>query len=292
MSDITGKTAVVIVGPTASGKTAASLALARQWNTSIISADSRQCYREMNIGVAKPTPAELDLVHHDFINAYSIHDHVDTHVFEKDALAAAEKAFALHDKVIVTGGTGLYVKVFCEGIDALPAIDPAVRQQVRDQPRTVKQLQEWIAQIDPAYWRNTTEPDNPVRLMRALEVKLSTGQSIQEFQTGGKKTRDFNIIKYGILWPREELYERINQRVDHMFDAGLVEEATALYPYRHLNALQTVGYQEIFDYLEKRCTLEEAREKIKQHTRNYAKRQMTWFRKDPAIQWRPFDRIS
>lgn len=285
MSDTSSKTAWLILGPTASGKTAASIALAKQLNTAIISADSRQCYREMTIGVAKPLPEELAAVRHYFIDTHSIHESVDAKVFEQEALAAAAEVFEHNDHVVVAGGTGFYAKVFCEGIDELPPISETVRADVRGQKRTVKALQEWLAQIDPAYLQHTHEADNPSRLMRAIEVKLSSGESILSFRTGGKQKRPFKIRKIGIEWPREALYARINQRVDEMFAAGLVEEATGLYPYRHLPALQTVGYQEIFDYIDGKYTLETAREKIKQHTRNYAKRQGTWFKKDPEIQW-------
>ena len=292
MSRASYKTAWLILGPTASGKTAASIQLAKQLNTSIISADSRQCYREMSIGVAKPTMEELAAVHHDFINTHSIHETVDAKIFEQEALAAAEKVFEHHDHVVVTGGTGLYAKVFCEGIDELPNVDDRVRAEVRGQKRTVIQLQQWLKEIDPDYLQLTQETENPARLMRAIEVKLSSGRSIIEFRTGEKQQRPFAIRKYGIEWPREVLYARINQRVDEMFEAGLVEEATGLYVHKHLPAMQTVGYQEIFDYIDGKYSLETAREKIKQHTRNYAKRQMTWFRRDDDIVWKTYESLK
>ena len=292
MSRASYKTAWLILGPTASGKTAASIQLAKQLNTSIISADSRQCYREMSIGVAKPTMEELAAVHHDFINTHSIHETVDAKIFEQEALAAAEKVFEHHDHMVVTGGTGLYAKVFCEGIDELPPIDERVRAEVRGQKRTVIQLQQWLKAIDPDYLQLTQETENPSRLMRAIEVKLSSGRSIVEFRTGEKQQRPFAISKFGIEWPREVLYARINQRVDEMFEAGLVEEATGLYAHKHLPALQTVGYQEIFDYIDGKYSLEAAREKIKQHTRNYAKRQMTWFRRDDDIVWKTYESLK
>jgi tRNA dimethylallyltransferase len=292
MSDTSSKTAWLILGPTASGKTAASIALAKQLNTAIISADSRQCYREMSIGVAKPLPEELTEVRHYFIDSHSIHESVDAKVFEQEALAAAAEVFEHNDHVVVTGGTGFYAKVFCEGIDELPPIDERVRSEVRGQKRTVEALQQWLEQIDPSYLQQTHEANNPSRLMRAIEVKLSSGQSILSFRTGEKQKRPFAIRKFGIEWPRETLYARINQRVDAMFASGLVEEATGLYPNRSLPALQTVGYQEIFDYIDGRYSLETAREKIKQHTRNYAKRQETWFRKDAGIVWKPYERLE
>lgn len=291
MSDTSSKTAWLILGPTASGKTAAAIHLALQLNTTIISADSRQCYREMNIGVAKPSTEELSAVHHDFINTHSIHETIDAKIFEREALAAAEKIFKHHDHLVMTGGTGLYAKVFCEGIDELPQVNEEVRMEVRGQKRNIAELKQWLEYIDPAYLKHTKETENPSRLMRAIEVKLSSGHSILDFRTGEKKQRPFAIRKYGIAWPREVLYERINRRVDEMFETGLVDEATHLYAHKHLPALQTVGYQEIFDYLDGKYSLETAREKIKQHTRNYAKRQMTWFRKDPEIEWLTLERL-
>jgi tRNA dimethylallyltransferase len=290
---MSSNTALVIVGPTASGKTSLALQAALKHETAIISADSRQCYLEMNIGVAKPSPAELSLVPHYFINTHSIHEPVDAVVFEQLAIQAAEEIFRVSNFAVVTGGTGLYVKVFCEGIDDIPPVDPSVKEKVaavfRDQG--VSGLQQWIAEIDPEFMKASTETSNRVRLMRALEVKLSSGSSILAFRAGVKKNRPFLIQKYGVQWPREMLYKRINDRVDTMMSAGLVEEASALYPLRHLKALQTVGYQEIFSYLDGLFSLDEAVEKIKQHTRNYAKRQMTWFSKDSTVQWFHYDEL-
>jgi tRNA dimethylallyltransferase len=280
-----GKTAIIIVGPTASGKSAAALRLARQLDTSIISADSRQCYREMNIGVARPSAEELSSVRHYFINSHSIHDPVDAVVFEQEALQAANEIFATRDQLVMAGGTGLYVRVFTEGIDDIPAVEETIKLEVRSVKRTVGELQLWLEKIDPDYVRNTTEPGNPVRLMRAIEVKLSTGRSILSYRNGGPKKRDFNIVRIGIDLPRETLYRRINDRVDHMMDQGLFAEAQALFPHRHLDALQTVGYQELFDHLEGKYSLDEAVAKIRQHTRNYAKRQLTWFRREQEVEW-------
>jgi tRNA dimethylallyltransferase len=281
------KTALVIVGPTASGKTSLSLQAALKHKTAIISADSRQCYLEMNIGVAKPSPAELSLVPHYFINSHSIHEPVDAVVFEQVALQAAEEIFSVGNIAVVTGGTGLYVKVFCEGIDDIPPVDPSIKESVAAvfREQGVPGLQQWLTEIDPEFMQASTETSNRARLMRALEVKLSSGSSILAFRAGVKKERPFLIQKYGVQWPREMLNKRINDRVDTMISAGLVQEATTLYPLRHLKALQTVGYQEIFSYLDGLFSLDEAVEKIKQHTRNYAKRQLTWFRHDPDIHW-------
>ncbi|HSF44600.1 MAG TPA: tRNA (adenosine(37)-N6)-dimethylallyltransferase MiaA [Chitinophagaceae bacterium] len=281
------KTAIIIVGPTASGKTAFSLELAAKYYTAIISADSRQCYRELDIGVAKPSRQELARCRHYFINSHSIHEPVDTVVFERESLAAASEIFGTSDIAIVTGGTGLYVKVFCEGIDNMPSIDPDVKIKVENAWQTggLEALQQWLTELDPLFMESSKEKDNRVRLMRALEVKLSSGKSILEYRAGTKKERDFSIQKIGIEWPRDILYARINKRVEDMIEAGLVDEAKALYPYRQLKALQTVGYQEMFEHFDGHYSLDEAIEKIKQHTRNYAKRQMTWFRKDEEIEW-------
>lgn len=281
------KTAIVIVGPTASGKTAYSIELAKQLSTNIISADSRQCYRELNIGVAKPSPEELAAVRHYFINSHSIFDRVDTVVFEEEALRGASETFTNADHVIVTGGTGLYVKVFCEGIDDIPVADAATRMELMQlwKEQGVEGLQRLLSGVDPEFLQQTNEKNNRARLMRALEVKLASGRSILSFREGGRKERPFRIRKIGLNWPRESLYNRINQRVDRMMEEGLLEEARALYPHRHLKALQTVGYQELFDHFSGHYSLDEAVDKIRQHTRNYAKRQLTWFRKDPSVEW-------
>jgi tRNA dimethylallyltransferase len=293
MSTTPVKTAIIIVGPTASGKTAYSLELAGHFNSSIISADSRQCYREMNIGVAKPSPAELARCTHYFINTHSIHENVDAVVFEREALEATSTIFSHHNVAIVTGGTGLYVKVYCEGIDEMPEIPDGIRAKVVSarEAHGIAGLRNWLEQIDPAFLAYSRETSNPVRLMRALEVKLASGRSILEFRAGRKKTRDFRIRKIGINCPRDILYRRINERVDHMMEQGLLEEVKALYPYRDLKALQTVGYQEIFEHLDGKCTLQQAVGKIKQHTRNYAKRQMTWFSRDKDIKWVAYDKL-
>jgi tRNA dimethylallyltransferase len=286
------KTAIVIVGPTASGKTLYSLSLAKKYSTSIVSADSRQCYRELNIGVAKPLPEELSAVRHYFINTHSIDDRVDTVVFEEEALRGASETLINSDHLIVTGGTGLYVKVFCEGIDEIPVADAATRMELMQlwKAEGVEGLQRMLSGVDPEFLQQTNEKNNRARLMRALEVKLASGRSILSFRQGTTRQRPFRIRKIGLNWPREVLYNRINKRVDQMMADGLLEEAKALYPHRHRKALQTVGYQELFDHFDGRYSLDEAVDKIRQHTRNYAKRQLTWFRKDPDIQWqRPED---
>lgn len=277
---------IVIVGPTAVGKTALAIQVAQQFGTSIISADSRQCFREMTIGVAKPSPEELAAVHHYFINSHSIQDEVNAAVFEQYALQAVKKITAANPVVVMTGGTGLYVKAFCEGLDDIPAVSQAVRDEIaqRYESAGMTWLQQQVAAEDPLYY-STGEIHNPQRLIRALEVKRSTGQSIRQFQQGKKATRDFRIVKIGLELPRPDLYRNINQRVENMVQAGQVEEARSLLPWRRLNALQTVGYNELFDYFDGVSTLGVAIEAIKTNTRHYAKRQLTWFRKDPAIQW-------
>ena len=285
--------AIIIVGPTASGKTALSLQAAKHYGTSIISADSRQCYRELNIGVAKPSPEELSQCPHYFIGNHSIHDKVDAVVFETEALEAATSIFASNNIAVVAGGTGLYVKVFCEGIDAIPPTNENVKKEVDKAWKEggVPRLQQWINEIDPDYLEQGKEGTNPARLMRALEVKLSSGSSILSFREGIKKTRPFAIKKIGISWSREILYQRINARVDNMMEAGLLKEVESLYRFKEIKALQTVGYQELFDYLDNKYSLDEAVDKIKQHTRNFAKRQMTWYKKDPGITWASYDEL-
>ncbi|WP_127127173.1 tRNA (adenosine(37)-N6)-dimethylallyltransferase MiaA [Pseudoflavitalea rhizosphaerae] len=280
------KSVVIIGGPTASGKTALAIRLAQYFNTNIISADSRQCYREMTIGVAKPSEEELQLVKHYFINSHSIHQNVTAASFEQYALEAAKEIFSQKDIAIMVGGTGLYIKVFCEGLDDIPAIDPAVREQINADyaQHGLAWLQQQVAELDPIYYSNG-EILNPQRLIRALEVKLHTGRSIREFQHKKNIARDFNIIKLALELPREILHQRIHFRVDQMMEQGLLAEVQSLHPFKDLNALRTVGYTELFDYIEGNCTLENAVEAIKSNTRYYAKRQMTWFKKDKAFHW-------
>lgn len=276
------KTAFIVMGPTASGKTGLAVSLAQLLKTEIISADSRQCYKELSIGVARPNDYELAAIPHHFIASHSIHDHIDASAFEKYALQKAASVFEKHDHLVVSGGTGLYINAFCRGMDDIPPVDEGVRLNVkmRWEEEGLEGLQHWISEIDPEFWNQTQEKNNRVRLMRALEVKLSAGRSILDFQVRKENLRDFNIKKICIDWPREELYQRINHRVDLMFEQGLLNEAETLFPFRHLKALQTVGYQEIFYHMEGKLSLADAVELIKKHTRNYAKRQLTWFKKE------------
>jgi tRNA dimethylallyltransferase len=280
------KTCLVIVGSTAVGKTTLAIQLAQHFNTSIISADSRQCFKELNIGVAKPSADELQLVPHYFINSHSINEEVNAASFEKYALQKANEIFAQHDTAVLVGGTGLYVNAFCSGIDEVPAIDPAIREKIiaHYEQNGLEWLQNEVQKNDPVYFAKG-EMKNPQRLMRALEVKLSSGKSIIEFQTRQKKQRDFNIIKIGLEQPKEQLHKNINHRVDSMMEQGLLAEVENLLPYKNLNALQTVGYKELFDYFDGNTTLTNAIEGIKINTRKYAKRQMTWFKKDEGIKW-------
>lgn len=275
------------------GKTAIAINLAQKLGTSIISADSRQCYREMTIGTAKPTSDELAQVPHYFINSHSVTEHLTTADFEKLALGYLDDIFKHTNTAVICGGTGLYIKTLCEGIDDMPDVDEAVTQAVKEQYtlQGITWLQQAVQQEDPLFY-HTGEIQNPVRLIRALSFVRSTGESIVHYRKGEKAKRDFNIVKIALELPREVLYSRINQRVDVMMEQGLLVEVQSLYPLRHLKNLQTVGYSELFDYIDGRYTLDEAIEKIKQHTRNYAKRQLTWFRKDKEFHWLSADEPS
>jgi tRNA dimethylallyltransferase len=280
------KTVLIIVGPTAVGKTAVSIELAKNFETEIISADSRQCFKELNIGVARPTDLELKSVKHHFIASHSIHDFVNAGTFEEYALQKTKEIFQTHDVVFMAGGTGLYVKAFAEGMDEIPTVPDEIRKGIITdyEEKGLGWLQEKVKQKDPEFF-SVGETGNPHRLMRALEVVESTGKSILEFRKGKKEKRDFNMIKIGLELPKEELHRNIDTRIDKMIDAGLVEEVKHLWPYRNLNALQTVGYSEIFSYLDGKINLNDAVELIKRNTRQYAKRQMTWFKKDKEISW-------
>lgn len=279
-------TIIVIAGPTAIGKTALAIELAKKLSTQIISADSRQCYKELNIGVAKPSEHELNAVHHYFISSHSIHQEVNAGVFEQYTLQAADEIFKHNQLAVMVGGTGLYIKIFCEGIDTMPATDILIRNEINTEYEKygLSWLQDEVKNSIPDFWL-TAEQQNPQRLMRALEIFYQTGKSISSFKKKKSVERDFNIVKIGLELDRKTLYERINNRVDVMMKDGLLDEVKGLLQYRALNALQTVGYSELFDYFDEKISLNEAVEKIKQHTRNYAKRQITWFKKDEGINW-------
>ncbi len=277
---------IVIAGPTASGKTAVAIELARHFKTEILSADSRQCYREMNIGVAKPLSGELSLVKHHFINSHSILDEVNAGVYEKYALMVLHTIFQKNNIAIMVGGTGLYIDALLNGIDEIPQVPDAVRKKIADSYKQfgVEWLQMQLKEKDPAIME-TIDSQNPQRMMRALEIIEFTGKSIAAFQKKKNTQREFDTIKIALDWNRKTLYERINTRVDHMIAQGLVEEVKSLLPHQHLNALQTVGYKELFAYFNNTISLETAIEEIKKNTRRYAKGQITWFKNKDDFKW-------
>ena len=280
------KTLIVIAGPTASGKTATAIEVAKALNTVIINADSRQFYKEMSIGTAVPTPKELHEVKHYFVQHISILNDYDVATYEQDVMKLLKKLFLEHDQVVLTGGSGLFIDAVCKGIDAMPDIEETTRQQVERlyQDGGLTALQQEVQRLDPEYWA-IVDQKNPRRLQRALEVCYQTGTTFTSFRTRTSAKRDFDIVKYALLWDKQQLYNRINLRVEQMLAQGLVDEARKLYPYRRRNALNTVGYKELFDYFDGKCSLDEAVEQIKLNTRHYAKRQMTWLRKDQEYNW-------
>lgn len=276
------KTLLVLSGPTAVGKTALSIRLAQQWNTHIVSADSRQFYKELQIGVAAPTPEELAAAPHHFVGNLSITDYYNVYKYEQEVLATLEELFAQYPIIIMVGGSGLYIDAVCKGIDQLPDPDEALRSRLQQQP--IEDLRQQLQQIDPDYYEQV-DKNNRVRLIRAIEVCTQTGVPFSKLRNQAKQQRPFTIKKYCITQDREMLYNRINARVDAMMQQGLLDEVRSLYAQRHLNALNTVGYKELFAYLEGTLTLAQAIEKIKTNTRRYAKRQLTWFRRDGEYQY-------
>lgn len=280
------KKVIVIAGPTASGKTAVAIDVAKYYNAQIISADSRQCFKELNIGVARPSQQELNQVTHHFIATHSIHEKVTAAVFETYALEKTKDLFQYDDTVVVVGGTGLYIKAFCEGMDDIPDVPEIIRNEVIHLFKThgITYLQQKVMALDPDFYKHG-EIKNPQRLMRALEVYKSTGRSILSFRKGEKANRPFNIHKFAINVQKEQLHHNISRRVDLMIERGLLEEVRSLLPYQHLNALQTVGYKELFDYFRGSVDLSTAIQNIKVNTRKYAKRQITWFKKDTDYKW-------
>ncbi len=282
----TQKTLAVVVGPTAVGKTATAIFLAQHFDTEIISADSRQFYREMSIGTAKPDADELKTAPHHFIDSHSIEEEYSAGDFEREALVLLDMLFQKQDVVIMVGGSGLFVRAVCEGLDDLPKAPQCVRDRLNHEfaERGLTPLQERLKQIDPSYYV-VADIANPQRVIRALEVYEATGRPISQFQKQGTGKRPFQIITIGLHMEREKLYERINLRVDKMMEQGLLDEVKSLLPYRHKPALLTVGYAELFDYLDGKCSLEEAVDKIKQNSRRYAKRQITWFKKYGDTTW-------
>lgn len=280
------KTVIIITGPTAVGKTALAIRIAEYYRTEIISADSRQCFHELNIGVARPSENELRAVPHHFIASHSIHEDVTAAFFEAYALHASSQIFTRSDVIVMTGGTGLYLKAFTEGMDDMPQVPKELRAEVQTlfNAGGINWLRNAIVAEDPLF-AEEGEMQNPQRMMRALSFIRATGVSIRKFQRKTRAERPFRIIRIGLELPRQELYDRIEQRVDLMMEAGLLQEVESLLPCRHLNALQTVGYKELFNHLDGMVNLEVAIQMVKQHTRNYAKRQMTWFRKEDGMAW-------
>jgi len=285
---------IVVVGPTAVGKTALSIKLAQAFNTSILSADSRQFYRQMKIGTAKPDAQELSQATHYFVDSLDIDNDYNVGRYEKEALELLDKLYQTKDVAILVGGSGLYVKALCDGIDEMPKIDPAIRERLNKEKEEsgLDYLVNKLVELDPEY-ASIVDRNNPQRVIRALEVIESSGNTYSFYRKSGKvAVRPFEIVKIGLELPRELLYDRINTRMDQMIAAGLFDEAESLYDKRALNALQTVGYSEVFSFLAGEYDREEAVRLLKRNSRRYAKRQLTWFKKDNAINWFQPDRID
>lgn len=285
------KRLIVVVGATAAGKTAECVRLSRLTGAQVVSADSRQVYRELNIGVARPSLQELTAAPHHLVAHVSIHDAYNVARYEEEAMSVIRKLFAQSDDVILSGGSGLYVKAVCDGLDEVPTADNAIREELNEVflSQGIEPLQRELALRDPEYY-NIVDRRNHIRLIRALEVCRQTNKPFSSFLKGRKAERDFEIVRFGIHRERQELIERINRRVDFMIRQGLIEEAEPLLAHRHLQALNTVGYKELFDYFEGKTSLQEAVERIKIDTRRYAKRQMTWFSRDRDIRWLSADK--
>jgi tRNA dimethylallyltransferase len=286
------KQLIVIGGPTASGKTALAVELARYFSTIVISADSRQFYKELSIGTAKPTEEEMSGIQHFFIGSHSIHLEMTAATYAKEAGDILDQQFKLHDTVILVGGSGMFIDALCNGLDDIPA-----SKELRDQINTefeekgLDALLNELKASDSVYYEHV-DKKNPVRIIRALEAIRLSGKPYSELRKAHKKELPFSIHRFVIDHPREQLYDRINRRVDMMMESGLLEEVRPLLPFRDLTALRTVGYSELFDYLEGKTSVEVAIELIKQNSRRYAKRQLTWFRRDPSIHWIPFDSVG
>lgn len=277
---------IVIAGPTASGKTALAIRLASHFDTEVISADSRQFYREIPLGTAAPTVAEMQEIPHHFVGNLSIHDDYNVSKFEMEVLNLLEVKFQEHEVMVMVGGSGLYLDAVCKGIDELPDPDPELRQLLNKkyEEEGLSGLCNWLEKLDPEYYK-VVDKNNRMRLMRGIEVCLQTGKPFSQQRLNTDRDRPFDVIKIGVELPREILIERIHQRTDLMLHSGWIEEAKSVFPFRHLNALNTVGYKELFAYLAGEWKLEQAVEKIKTNTRRYAKRQMTWLRRDKEVQW-------
>jgi len=283
---VSKKWLISVLGPTASGKTGLAILLAKHFGADIFSADSRQFYQELNIGVARPGADELEAVRHHYIGHISIHDDYSAGDFEKEAQTNLDTYFRQNNVGLLVGGSGLFVKAVLEGLDHFPLVDQQIREKLNKvyEEEGLEPLLNQLAELD-ADTLEHIDTKNHRRVIRALEVCLQTGMPFSSFKSQRQKSRPFTTVKLAIDWPREELYNRINTRVDEMLKAGLVEEARSVFPFRSLNSLNTVGYSELFDMFEGKCSMAEAIDKIKQHTRNYAKRQLTWLRKDHDIHW-------
>lgn len=279
-------TLIVVVGPTGVGKSQISIKLASHYQSEIISADSRQFYRELCIGTAVPSPEELKSVPHHFIQNKSIHTYYNVSDFETEVLALMDRLFPFKNPLILTGGSMLYVDTVCNGIDDIPTVHPEIREEVVEWYRQngLEALRERLHGIDPEYF-GKADLNNPKRLLHAVEIHQMTGKTFSSFRKNKKKERSFRIIKIGINQEREILYANINKRVDQMMDAGLLDEARSVYPFKNLNSLNTVGYKELFSYFDGVCSLEEAVDLIKRNSRKYARKQLTWYRRDQEIKW-------
>ena len=280
------KTLIVITGPTAVGKTALCLDIAQHFGIPIINADSRQIYKELKIGTASPTSEQIQLVPHYFVGSLSLTDYYSASLFEQQVLEILSRQFRSHDFALMAGGSMMYIDAVCDGIDDIPTVDDQTRETLKQRLKEegLEALVEQLKELDPEYYE-IVDRQNPRRVVHGLEICLMTGKTYTSFRKRETKERPFRIVKIGLNRPREELYDRINQRVDQMMQQGLLEEAKALYPMRQMNALNTVGYKELFDYLDGRWPLEEAVERIKGNTRRYARKQLTWYKKDPQIRW-------
>ncbi len=293
-------TLVVITGPTAVGKTELCLSLAECYNIPIINADSRQIYKDMTIGTASPTNEQLTRARHYFVGSLALSDYYNAAMYEQEVIQLCNKLSLQHTKqtsplAILTGGSMMYIDAVCNGIDDIPTINDDVRQSLKERLETegLEKLCEQLRELDPEHYE-IVDLKNTRRVVHALEICLQTGKTYTSFRKRANKPRPFNIIKIALNRSRDELYERINQRVDQMMEQGLLKEAEHLYPQRHLNALNTVGYKEMFDYLEGKYSLDEAIERIKGNTRRYARKQLTWFKRDPNVSWfhpNDFDKI-
>ena len=279
-------TLIVLIGPTGVGKTELSLSIAEHFGTCIVSSDSRQLYADLKIGTAAPTPDQLVRVPHHFVGTLKLTDYYSAAQYEAEVMSKLEELYQQNDVVVLTGGSMMYVDAICKGIDDIPTVDKETRELMmkRYEEEGLEQLCSELKLLDPEYYQ-IVDLKNPKRVIHALEICYMTGKTYTSFRTRTTKERPFRIIKIGLRREREELYDRINRRVDQMIADGLIDEARSVYPYRHLNSLNTVGYKELFAHFDGNCTLEFAIEKIKQNSRIYSRKQMTWFRRDESIQW-------